>query len=208
MENREMFQGRLKDLSGEEKLLIDFAYDIAKESHRPQSRDGGERYFEHVRAVALILMDECTLKDSDLIISALLHDSIEDAATFANATRAYSKWKEIAFFRISRVFGERVAKIVIALTKPKIDGEEIKTKEESLSMYYKNLEESGAEAVLVKMCDRLHNLRSLSSTTPEKQGRIKKETREVYLPLFERALQFPEYQKEREKLLQEIKLVI
>lgn len=204
-ENRESFQKRLVALSETDQKLIDFAYDIAKESHRPQQRDGGERYFEHVRAVAIVLMDECKLIEPDLIIAALLHDSIEDSATFGNAKLAYTFWKAVARFRIAKAFNEHVAQIVITLTKPKVDGDEINTKEQSREIYFQNLRKAEPDALLIKMCDRLHNLRSLAGTTQEKRDRIIKETEEIYYPLLEESLENPVYQKERKYLFDEIK---
>lgn len=204
-ENRDSFQERLKELPEEAKKLIDLAYDLAKESHRPQVRDEGVRYFEHLRDVALILIDECKITDPDLIIAALLHDSIEDSATFGNRTLAYSKWKETAKFRLTRVFNERVARVVMSLTKLKVDGEEIKTQKDADEIYFDNLREGGEETLLLKMCDRLHNLRTLAGTTKEKQERIIKETEEEYYPLFEEASTSPLFQKERAELFIKIK---
>ncbi len=205
MENRESFQSRLSSLSELDTKLIDFAYDIAKESHRTQSRDGGERYFEHLRSVALILIDECHVLEPDLIIAALLHDSIEDAGTFGNPNLPYSKWRSVANFRITRMFNEKIAKIVITLTKPKVNGEEITTLEQSRDMYFQNLRTADSDALLIKMCDRLHNLRSLPTTTPEKRERILKETEEVYYPILEESITLAGYQQERNYLLREIK---
>ena len=201
-ENRVSFLRRLKGLPEDTIKVIDFAYDLGKEAHRTQKRDTGERYFEHLREVALILIDECGLKDPDLISICLLHDSGEDSPIFGNATEAYSKWKETAHFRLSRVFNPEVAEGVILLTKPKVDGREIGTKEEAHRMYLAGLSSAKLKLVLVKMADRLHNLRTLSGTTPEKQRRITKETREVYLPLFQGVLS--EYPTEGQHLLDEM----
>lgn len=204
-ESRESFQKRLESLSVEQQMSVDMAYDLAKESHRPQVRDTGERYFEHLRDVALILIDECNIKDSDLIIAALLHDSIEDSATFGNRTLPYSQWKETAQFRLSKVFNERVARMVMSLTKLQVDGAEITTKEQAEEIYFQNIREGGEESILLKMCDRLHNLRSLAGTTPEKQQRILKETEEKYYPLFESTSELPLFKEERVLLLGKIK---
>jgi len=174
-ENRQNFLDRLKQLPQEDVLNIDLAYDLAKESHRPQKRDSGERYFEHVRSVAIILIDECQISNPDLIISALLHDTIEDSPIFGNATKKYSEWKETASYRLSKIFNSQVSEHVITLTKPK-DNKEI---------YLENLKTALPETILIKMCDRLHNLRSLSGTIPEKQTKTCKETMEKYFPIFE-----------------------
>ncbi|MDB4940261.1 MAG: relA 1 [Candidatus Doudnabacteria bacterium] len=206
LENRASFLKRLEGLPIEVINTIDFAYDLGKEAHRPHERDTGERYFEHLRAVALILIDECKIKDPDLIIACLLHDSVEDSAMFGNATQAYSKWKEVAEFRLRKVFNSQVADIVITLTKPKVDGQELKTKAEAHHFYIENLSNAPAKTILAKMADRLHNLRSLAGTTPEKQRRIVAETREIYFPLFQKAL--AEYPTEGQYMLDEMETAI
>lgn len=201
-EDRSRFLERIKDLTEEQQMLIHAAYDLSKESHRPQKRDSGERYFEHTRETALILMDECQVRDPDLIIAMLLHDSIEDSATFGNRLMPFSKWEKTAKFRLSRFFNERVASTVISLTKPKVDGKEIKTDKEAGDFYLNNLEKAGPDSILLKMVDRLHNLRSLSGTTPEKQQRIIKETQEKYWPIFQQALL--KYPKKGKYLLEQM----
>lgn len=206
IENRQSFIKRLEDINTENQELIMFAYDLGKEAHRTQVRDSSERYFEHLRSVALILIDECKIKDPDLIMASLLHDSIEDSPMFGNSTLAYSEWKKVSLFRLGRVFNPRVADNVIALTKPKIDGQEIKDRHEMHEFYLNNLNNSSAGVIITKMCDRLHNLRSLSSTTPEKRQRIIKETEEIYFPIFEKTL--TDYPKEGNYLLTEMKDII
>ncbi|QQS23297.1 bifunctional (p)ppGpp synthetase/guanosine-3',5'-bis(diphosphate) 3'-pyrophosphohydrolase [bacterium] len=192
-ENREKFLKRLEGMREDEVLMIEDAYDSGKEAHRPQRRDSGERYFEHVRSVAIILMDEAGVRDPDLIISALLHDSVEDSALFANRTKAHSDWVKTASYRLSKKFNPRVAKMVITLTKPSVDGVELKTKEEAHHFYIDNLSEADPETIMVKMGDRLHNLRSLTNNTKEKQLKTIKETREVYWPIFKKVLEkYPE----------------
>jgi (p)ppGpp synthase/HD superfamily hydrolase len=97
-EDRDSFHRRITCFTEHEFELIDFAYDLAKEAHRGQIRKDGERYFEHARAVALILMDECKIMDVNMIITTLLHDTVEDSPLFCNATKAHSVWKQKAFF--------------------------------------------------------------------------------------------------------------
>ncbi len=201
-ENREKFLKRLEGMREDEVLLIEDAYDYGKEAHRPQRRDSGERYFEHVRSVAIILMDEAGVRDPDLIISALLHDSVEDSALFGNRTKAYSEWINTTSRRLSRNFNPRVAKMVITLTKPSVDGEELKTKEEAHHFYIDNLSKADPETIMVKMGDRLHNLRSLATNTREKQLRTIKETREVYWPIFQKVVE--KYPQEGQYLLDEM----
>lgn len=92
-ENRETFLKRLEGKFSPEQIEnIDFAYDIAKESHRPQSRESGERYFEHPRAGHLIMLDELDLYDYDLLVSFLLHDTGEDTPIWGNISDSYDKF--------------------------------------------------------------------------------------------------------------------
>jgi (p)ppGpp synthase/HD superfamily hydrolase len=185
-ENRQKFLNRLQSLPINDILNIDLAYDLAKEAHRPQKRDSGERYFEHVRNVALILIDECKILEPDLIISALLHDTIEDTPIFGNTTKAYSVWQKTAHYRLSKIFNPHIADCVITLTKPKVNGKEITSKTQIHDIYLNNLTTAAPEIILLKMCDRLHNLRSLKGTNPEKQIKTCQETLTEYFPIFEK----------------------
>jgi (p)ppGpp synthase/HD superfamily hydrolase len=205
LENRETFQTRIVGLSQTQRMLIDFAYDMAKESHRPQLRDDGGRYFEHTREVPIIIMDETGLIHSGIIIEGLLHDSPEDSPLFANRTLPFSVWKKTAYFRLSRNFGGTVANNIIALTKPIPDGVEIFTKEQADKIYMLGLEFGGPRVMLNKAADRLHNLRTLPATTLEKQQKIIKETEEKYIPLFEGTAHLLPFQNERAILLRKIK---
>ena len=159
---------------------IDWAYQLAKSAHRAQQREGGERYFEHPRAVALILLDEVKVRNPRMIITALLHDSAEDTAIFGNPTQTdYQTWAKLVEDRVSRMFGEEVSKMVIALTKP--PGEE--------HFYLENLKKASTETLLVKMADRLHNLRTLKDV-PYKKRLVKiAETRDLYYPIFDNVKQ-------------------
>lgn len=189
-ENRISFEDRIKDFSPSDRQSIMFAYDIAKAAHRGQERDSGIRYFEHPREVALILLVECEIKSPDLIIGALLHDVLEDTSVFGNSQ--YSTQDELvkaARSRIPRVFGEEAAEIIISVSKPNGKDLQEKTKAEITKMYRENLEGASSEALLVKMADRLHNLRTLAATSKEKQKRKLKETEEIYFPLFKRVLE-------------------
>lgn len=183
-ENRSSFLKRLESKLTEEQIKdIDFAYDIAKESHRTQKRDSGERYFEHPRAGCLIMLDELDVYDRNLIISFLLHDIGEDTAMFGNITSSYKEFLEKASFRLQKLFGEKVADTVIRLTKPSIDNDMFMSKEEVYDFYIKELQKS-EDAIFLKMIDRLHNLRSLISNRPEKIQKQIKETEDLYLPIF------------------------
>lgn len=149
---------------------LDFAYDMAKYGHRNQFRESGARYFEHVRATAIILVDELGVTDAEVIIAALLHDMLEDSFLLTPD-------------RIKVTFGERVATLVSAVTKPKKCDLRFTSDHERHLWYFKQLKTSSPEAKLLKLADRLQNMRTLDSCSSEKQSRKITETREVYLPL-------------------------
>ncbi len=81
------------------------------------------------------------------------------------------------------IFGDRVAEMVAAVTKPKKHDPRFKTKQEAHDWYYANLRKSSSAAKLVKLCDRLHNMRTLDACSVEKQKRKIQETRELIYPL-------------------------
>ena len=91
--------------------LVMKAYQDAKYAHgyENQKRDNGERYFEHPRRVALIVMRELEIYDPDMIIAALLHDTVEDTFSFGSKDEAYD--------RIKSDYNQRVATFVVALSK-------------------------------------------------------------------------------------------
>lgn len=170
-ENYESFFGRLiPRLQREDIYDVELAYDVAKNGHRHQSRKEVDpstgkpvRYFEHARGVAIILIDEVGCYDPTLIICTLIHDYVED-----NRRGSHE--------RVRHQFGRDVAGIVRLVTKD----------EASKAVYIERLmTEADWRALMVKACDRLHNLRSLSCCTPEFQRKQVKETREKYFPLLD-----------------------
>jgi guanosine-3',5'-bis(diphosphate) 3'-pyrophosphohydrolase len=185
LENRKTFLKRFKGkFSNEEMEDIDFAYDLAKEAHRPSLRDDGVRYFEHPRSGVLIMTDELGLYDRDLIISFLLHDVGEDTALLGNINKSYDEFKAKAIFRLTKIFSEKVADNVLRLTKPSVDNMRFKNKAEVYEFYLAELAKS-EDAILLKMIDRLHNLRSLPGNNPEKIKRQIEETGSKLMPIFE-----------------------
>jgi GTP pyrophosphokinase len=145
----------------EDIALIDFAYDMSKYGHRNQLRDDGGRYFDHCRASTIILIDELGITDKNMIIGELLHDSVEDHYL-------------LSVPRIELVFGRDVAGIVDALTHR--NGE----KEDE---YIARIIDFGVRAIIGKLGDRLHNMRTLRNCTREKIERKLAETSKYYLPL-------------------------
>lgn len=184
IENRKTFHERLaRHFGKEDVMLIDYAYDLAKEAHRIQKRTQGGRYFEHPRAVALILMDELGLYDRDLIISALLHDVGEDTPLLGSNNQSYVSFVEDAKFRIGKIFSKSVVENVICLTKPFVDDAQFFTKE-SVYEFYIQMIKSNERVVLLKMIDRLHNLRSIPEHKIGWKEKQINETENVYLAIF------------------------
>jgi (p)ppGpp synthase/HD superfamily hydrolase len=170
MENKESFQKRLQPFfSPSGQLDIKLAYVLAKFGHRAQVRkeldvEGNPtRYFEHVRRVAIILMDELHIMDKNMIIAALLHDCFEDT-------------EDITPELIEHSFGTDVVNIVKILSKVPKEG------------YHERLAHCCSWRVIaIKACDRLDNLRSLMTpgTTIEFQKKQIKETKEIYYPIID-----------------------
>lgn len=186
IENRQTFLDRLKGHFSQVDIdLVEFAYDLAKEAHRPQKRDGGERYFEHPRAGCLIMMDELGLYDRDLLISFLFHDVGEDTPLLGNREKSYDVFVSKAKYRLGKLFGESVADTVIRLTKPSVDHQKFQTSKEASDFYIEELRK-GEDALIGKAVDRLHNLRTLifEGCSVQKIKRQITQTESVYLPLF------------------------
>ncbi len=184
------FEQRIAQFAPRDRRDLHFAYQIAKYAHRGQTRASKEAYFEHLRAAALILLDECGIRDPSLTIAALLHDSLEDSAVFGNSQRMSDReWMLEAGERLTLNFGAEAAEIVLSVTKPKVNYVDILTKDQALAEYYCRLRQAPPQALLVKMADRLHNLRTQFATSPEKQRRKLRETLNVYFPMFERVME-------------------
>lgn len=147
------------------------AYDFAEECHRGQVRASGDPYFKHVEETAMLV---CQLKlDEPSVIASLLHDSIEDS----DVTRE----------DLQKEFGPSVADIVEGVTK--LTRIEFESREEKQAENFRKMLLAMAKdirVVLVKLCDRLHNMRTLTFFSEEKQRRIASETQEIYAPLANR----------------------
>lgn len=147
------------------------AYDFAQESHRGQVRASGDPYFKHVEETALLV---CQLKlDEPSVIASLLHDTIEDS--------------DITREDIQKEFGPGIADIVEGVTK--LTRIEFESREEKQAENFRKMLLAMAKdirVVLVKLCDRLHNMRTLTFFSEDKQRRIATETQEIYAPLANR----------------------
>ncbi|MCY4302513.1 MAG: bifunctional (p)ppGpp synthetase/guanosine-3',5'-bis(diphosphate) 3'-pyrophosphohydrolase [Aestuariivita sp.] len=147
---------------------ISAAYKFGQEFHAGQVRYSGDPYFAHPVAVAEILAEQKL--DDSTIITALLHDTIEDT------TASYSE--------ISQYFGEEVAILVDGVTKlTKLQLSSLETKEaENLRKLFIATSKD-LRVILVKLADRLHNMRTIKALDPQKQIKKAHETMEIYAPL-------------------------
>ena len=150
---------------------IQRAYALAEVSHEGQKRISGGDFIEHPVAVATILVD--LHLDTTTITAALLHDIVEDT--------------DVTLGSIQEDFGEEVARIVDGLTK--LERIEYKSREQEQAENVRKMIVAMAgdiRVLLIKLADRLHNMRTLSVLAPDKQRRIATETLEIYAPLANR----------------------
>ena len=172
--NRKKFFEKVNGfVSGGEWGRISHAYWIAKEAHRAQKRDCGERYFEHARRVACILIDRGGVSADEIIIS-LLHDCIEDT------------W--IPGDLIGALFGVIVAESVEILTKiiPLFDeatGAVKEKKKKDSGAYYRAIADAHVSARRVKLADRLDNVRSMGVWPDARIQKYIMETERYVLPI-------------------------
>jgi guanosine-3',5'-bis(diphosphate) 3'-pyrophosphohydrolase len=147
------------------------AYALAEEAHSGQRRASGEEFVTHAVEVATILAGLGL--DTDAVVSGLVHDVVEDTS--------------VDLDEIDRRFGKGVATIVNGVTK--ISRVEFHSHTEKQVENYRKLLLSmakDARVILVKLADRLHNMRTLNALTEHQQNRIALETREIYAPLAHR----------------------
>ncbi len=159
--------------SVEDRKQIRAAYDFIVEKHQGQFRKSGEPYYHHLVEVAYIV---ASLQGGPAtIISAFLHDVVEDT--------------DVTVAEIEKRWGSEVAKIVDALTKiqrlklSKISSEEFEAEDHRkiLIGMAKDI-----RVIIIKLCDRLHNLRTLEALSPERQIAISQETIDVFVPIAHR----------------------
>ena len=155
------------NISLDELNLIFLAYRLSEYAHRKQGRKTGEPFFDHPRSVALILMQDLHIYDKDILITALLHDVLEDSKHFSEYT--------LTFF-----FGEKITNYIKKLTK-KVDV--YKFKEERDAVYYSQVLSSDYPVVLIKLADRLDNMRDVHGLCMRAIHDFIKETKEIYIPL-------------------------
>ncbi len=151
--------------------LIEHAYEVARDAHRDQVRRSGDPYIAHPLGVALIL-SELGLDDTTLA-AALLHDAVEDTS--------------VTLADIEAEFGPSVAEIVDGVTK--LDRLQFDSKEAQQAATMRKMLVAMAKDVrvlLIKLADRLHNMRTIASLPEPKQKRIAQETLDIYAPLAHR----------------------
>lgn len=160
----------LKNFSDEEVQMMHEAYELAYEAHKPQRRKGGGPYITHPISVAKIIAEEFQL-DANTIIAAFLHDVVEDTPYTIEDIRSR--------------FGNDVAFLVGTVTKKKKAQYEMSKQLDNYKQMLDSIQYD-IRALLVKLADRLHNMRTLSSMRPEKQMKIAGETDYFYAPLANR----------------------
>ncbi len=151
-----------------DEALLNRAYVYGAKAHATQTRASGEPYFGHPIEVAAILT-ELQLDDAT-IVTALLHDTIEDT----EATRE----------EIAKLFGEEIAHLVDGVTK--LTRLELTSAEAAQAENFRKLlvaMSRDVRVLLVKLADRLHNMRTLGALRPDKRQRIARETMEIFAPL-------------------------
>mgnify|MGYP001595839843 CR=1 FL=1 len=171
-EYKELLKISYQSLSSEDRKLIRLAFNTSVDAHKNQRRKSGEPYVFHPIAVAKIVASKIGL-DATCIAAALLHDVIEDTE--------YNESK------IQKLFGKTISKIVVGLTKIS----KLK-KEKDISLQAENFRKmlltlnDDVRVILIKIADRLHNMRTLEVLSSEKQIKIASETLYIYSPIAHR----------------------
>ncbi|MDB6163428.1 MAG: bifunctional (p)ppGpp synthetase/guanosine-3,5-bis(diphosphate) 3-pyrophosphohydrolase [Xanthomonadaceae bacterium] len=158
-------------LTDDQHRLLRRAWSVGAAAHAGQVRRSGEPYITHPVAVASVLAEQRV--DVETLIAAILHDTLEDTP-LARAT-------------IAGEFGETVAELVDGVTK--LDKLQFQDRQEAAAESFRKMLLAMARdlrVILIKLADRLHNMRTLSAQTPEARMRIANETLEIYAPIAQR----------------------
>lgn len=151
--------------------LIKKAYEFSDKAHHGQKRKSGEPFVEHCLEVAFILAEQHM--DSTTIAAGLVHDVVEDT--------------DVSLEKLREEFGDEIADLVDGVTK--IGAVKYASREEQQVEYFRKMLLSMAKdirVILIKLADRLHNMRTLEHMPDEKQKLIAQETRDIYCPLAHR----------------------
>src|SRR5437879_9833288 len=168
---RDLLRNMRENRPNDDLELVRKAYEFSQKNHSGQQRASGEPYLVHPLEVALVLAE--MKMDAAAIAAGLLHDSVEDTS--------------VTIVDIRKEFGEQVAHIVEGVTKiSKID---FATKEEQQAENLRKMMLAMVDdirVVMIKLADRLHNMRTLEHLAPDRQQKIAKETLEIYGPIAHR----------------------
>ncbi len=158
-------------LPQEQILRVRRAYEIGAQAHSGQTRKSGEPYITHPVAVAGILVDLGV--DAETIIAAILHDTLEDTL--------------LSREELEREFGVAVAEMVDGVTK--LDKVQFKSRQEAAAESFRKMLLAMARdlrVILIKLADRLHNMRTIGSMVLDSRRRIARETLDIYAPIAQR----------------------
>lgn len=167
---RNLLKSIKSNLTKEDKEMIRQAYEIAVQAHSKQRRKSGEPYILHPIEVARICTEEIGLGPT-AVVAALLHDVVEDT--------------DVSLDDIKKQFGDKICRLVDGLTKLDSSYNSENPQAENFKKVLSTLN-SDVRVVLIKMADRLHNMRTLGSMKREKQLKIASETSYIYAPLAHR----------------------
>ena len=149
--------------------MIQKAYEVAREAHKDQKRKSGEPYIIHPLCVAIILAD--LELDKETIVAGLLHDAVEDT------------WMTIE--EVEKEFSAEVALLVDGVTKLgqlSYSADKVELQAENLRKMFLAMAKD-IRVILIKLADRLHNMRTLQYMRPEKQQEKARETMDIYAPI-------------------------
>ena len=169
---KELINSVLKYHPSTDISMIEKAYKVASEAHEGQKRKSGEPYIIHPLCVAIILAD--LELDKETIVAGLLHDAVEDT------------W--MTYEEVEKEFGSEVALLVDGVTKLgqlSYSADKVEVQAENLRKMFLAMAKD-IRVILIKLADRLHNMRTLKYMTPEKQKEKARETMDIYAPIAQR----------------------
>ena len=172
----ELYEELIKDVKryhpSDDISMIEKAYKIAYEAHKEQKRKSGEPYIIHPLCVSIILAD--LEMDKETIVAAILHDVVEDTVMDLD--------------ELKEEFGQEVALLVDGVTKLtqiSWDMDKVEIQAENLRKMFLAMAKD-IRVILIKLADRLHNMRTLQYMTPAKQKEKARETMDIYSPIAHR----------------------